>query len=62
MSKESSTASSLSFSSDLVRGVHARAFACVARFSRRSKKKRETARSLKESQPTVEESMFFNAD
>ena len=64
------TASSLSFSSDLVRGVHARAsvrsekrgrqpaspvsrlqsrawsFACLERFVRRTREKRETARSL----------------
>ena len=36
---------------------------CVCRaFFSTEQEKRDTARSLKESQPTVEESMFFNAD
>ena len=42
---------------------NARARVCVCRaFFSTEQEKRETGRSLKESQPTVEESMFFNAD
>ena len=47
--KESYTVSSLSFSSDLVKGVHMLVVIYLPRFGSTGKEKRETAHSLKES-------------